>query len=37
MKAKTGYQIVFWAFVAITVVSYLWTACSVLRWIINLF
>lgn len=36
IKAKTGYKIVFWSFVAFTVACYIWTIISIIKFIIKL-
>lgn len=37
IKSKTGYMIIFYTFVTLTVASYLWTLYSIIRWIIKAF
>lgn len=37
MKASTGYKIVFYTFVILTVMSYIHSAVSVVKFLINLF
>lgn len=37
IKTKTGYNIVFWLFVILTIAAYVWGIISVIRWIIHLF
>ena len=36
IKTKTGYKIVFWSFVAFTVVSYIWTISCIINYILIL-
>lgn len=33
IKKQTGYKIVYYTFVALTVASYIWTLCSIGSWI----
>lgn len=35
MKSQTGYKIVFWTFVVLTIMSYLWAIYSIISWIIK--
>lgn len=37
MKASTGYKIVFYTFVVLTIASYIHSAVSVVKFLINLF
>nr|DAK17590.1 MAG TPA: hypothetical protein [Caudoviricetes sp.] len=37
MKASTGYKIVFYTFVTLTILSYIHSAVSVVKFLINLF
>nr|DAJ69453.1 MAG TPA: hypothetical protein [Caudoviricetes sp.] len=37
MKASTGYKIVFYTFVVLTFAAYIYSAVSVVKFLINLF
>jgi hypothetical protein len=37
IKKQTGYKIVFYTFVALTVASYMWALYSIIVWIIKTF
>ena len=37
IKSKTAYKVVFWLFVAITVICYVWSLYSLIRAIVGLF
>lgn len=36
IKAKTGYKIVFWLFVIVTIFAYVWLMISAIRYIISI-
>lgn len=37
IKSETGYKIVFYTFIALTVASYIWALYSIIVWIIKAF
>lgn len=36
MKSKTGYNVVFWAFVGITIACYIWAIISIVKLLIDI-